>query len=63
MTFVVVALLSLGVASMSLAQEGAAGGQPEAAHGKAEKKQTKKHGKKKHKKSKKKEGEAEGSMK
>jgi hypothetical protein len=54
MTFVLVALLSLGVASVSLAQEGAAGGQGSGSetHGKVEKKHKKKHGKKKGKKEK-----------
>ncbi len=61
MTFVLVALLSLGVASVSLAQEaGAAGSQAggEAQGAKATKKHKKKHAKK-HKKGKKKEGQAE----
>lgn len=57
MTFVLAALLSLGVVSLSLAQEAApAGGQPAAGGaaqtGKATKKH-KKHAKKSHKKSKK----------
>jgi hypothetical protein len=48
MSFVLVALLSLGVASLSLAQEGAAGGQPGGSEmqGKPEKKHKKKHSKK-----------------
>ena len=60
MTLVLAALLSLGVVSLSLAQEApAAGGQPAAAGeaaqaGKATKKHTKKHAKKSGKKSKKK---------
>ena len=62
MTFVLVALLSLGVASVSLAQGGAApAGGEQQAPAKAEKKTSKKH--KKHKKKKKgeqKEGEGEG---
>jgi hypothetical protein len=64
MTFVLIALLSLGVASVSLAQQGGAapaGG--EQAPAKAEKKAAKKHAKKhkkKHKKGEQKEGEGEG---
>jgi hypothetical protein len=51
MTFVLVALLSFGVASVSFAQEGAAGGQ--AAGGEMQGKATKKHKKKHVKKAKK----------
>jgi len=50
MTFMLAALLSLGVASVSLAQEGAAGGQPAGSDqpaAKAKTKSGKKHGKKK----------------
>ena len=59
MTLVLAALMSLGVASVSLAQEAApAGGQPAAGEappaGKATKKHAKKHAKKSGKKSKKK---------
>ena len=49
MTYMLIALMSLGVASVTLAEEGAAGGQPasgEMQHGKAEKKHKKKHSKK-----------------
>jgi len=55
MTFALAALLSLGVASVSLAQEGAAGGQPAGTEqpAKAKSKSGKKHGKKKGKSKKK----------
>lgn len=60
LTLALVALLSLGIASVSLAQEGgAAGGQaPAAEQGAKAPKKHKKHAKK-HKKGKKKEGQAD----
>ncbi len=59
LTLVLVAMLSLGIASVSLAQEGTAGGKAPAADAGA--KAPKKHKKsgKKHKKGKKKEGAAD----
>jgi len=66
MTFMLAALLSLGVASVSLAQEGAAGGQPAGSDqpaAKAKTKSGKKHGKKSGKKGKKKGSDAEEPMK
>jgi hypothetical protein len=65
MTLMLVTLLSLGVASVSIAQEGTQGGQAGSeAPAKAQKKAGKKHAKKRSKKSKKKhEGSAGEEMK